>query len=190
MTPEPAEVVVVGGGAAGCVLARRLAEGGRSVLLLEAGPDLGARVGPALLDGWRNPQGSAWGYRLGLWIRARCRRQPYEAPARQAPGGRPGSRGSPCAVIRPTSMGGRSAAILAGASATSCRRSGDSRPTPTSAMRRGTSTKPGLAKASRSRRWVGRSVRRASTLRDDNVARTHPPSERPRLVAARRNHSV
>jgi choline dehydrogenase len=58
--PEAAEVVVVGGGAAGCVLARRLAEGGRSVLLLEAGPDLGANVGAALLGGWRNPQGSEW----------------------------------------------------------------------------------------------------------------------------------
>jgi choline dehydrogenase len=57
--PEAAEVLV-GGGGAGCVLARRLAEGGKSVLLLEAGPDLGASVGPALLGGWRNPQGSEW----------------------------------------------------------------------------------------------------------------------------------
>jgi choline dehydrogenase len=67
MTPDAVEVLIVGGGAAGCVLARRLADGGRSVLLLEAGPGLGASVGPALLDGWRNPQGSEWtndwGYR-------------------------------------------------------------------------------------------------------------------------------
>jgi choline dehydrogenase len=58
--PKAAEVVVVGGGGAGCVVARRVAEGGRSVVLLEAGPDLGASVGPALLGGWRNPQGSEW----------------------------------------------------------------------------------------------------------------------------------
>lgn len=37
--------VVVGGGAGGCVLARRLAEAGRSVLLIEAGPtDVGREV--------------------------------------------------------------------------------------------------------------------------------------------------
>lgn len=60
MSSDLADVVIVGGGAAGCVLARRLAERGRSVLLLEAGPDLGASAGPALLDGWRNPRGSDW----------------------------------------------------------------------------------------------------------------------------------
>jgi choline dehydrogenase len=61
-----AEVVIVGGGAAGCVLARRLADKGRSVLLLEAGPDLGTRLGPALLDGWRNPSGGNWTTDWGL----------------------------------------------------------------------------------------------------------------------------
>lgn len=40
--PAKADVVVVGGGTAGCVVAGRLAErGGRSVVLLEAGPDYG-----------------------------------------------------------------------------------------------------------------------------------------------------
>ena len=54
------DVVIVGGGAAGCVVARRIADRGMSVVLLEAGPDLGGAVGPALLDGWRNPLGSDW----------------------------------------------------------------------------------------------------------------------------------
>jgi choline dehydrogenase-like flavoprotein len=36
------EFLVVGGGAAGCVLAARLSEGGRDVCLVEAGPDYGA----------------------------------------------------------------------------------------------------------------------------------------------------
>jgi len=60
VTVSAADIVIVGGGAAGCVLARRLADRGRSVLLLEAGPDLGRDAGPALLDGWKNPSGSDW----------------------------------------------------------------------------------------------------------------------------------
>jgi len=55
------DVVIVGGGSAGCVVARRLADRGDvSVLLLEAGPDLGEVVSPALRDGWNNPAGAEW----------------------------------------------------------------------------------------------------------------------------------
>jgi choline dehydrogenase len=61
------DVVIVGGGSAGCVVARRLAEGGdRSVLLLEAGPALGDAVSPALRDGWNNPAGAEWTHDWGF----------------------------------------------------------------------------------------------------------------------------
>ena len=43
-----AEFVIVGGGTAGPVLAARLAEAGREVLLVEAGPDYGPHGTP----GW------------------------------------------------------------------------------------------------------------------------------------------
>lgn len=55
------DLVIVGAGAAGCVLARRLADrGDRSILLLEAGPDLRTATPPMLRDGWRLPSGPDW----------------------------------------------------------------------------------------------------------------------------------
>ena len=59
---EVFDVVIVGGGAAGCVVAARLAESpARSVLLLEAGPDLRADLPDGSRDGWRTWRGFDWG---------------------------------------------------------------------------------------------------------------------------------
>lgn len=55
---------MVGGGAAGCVLAARLAESrSRSVLLLEAGPDRREDMPATLRDGWSIERETFdWGY--------------------------------------------------------------------------------------------------------------------------------
>jgi choline dehydrogenase len=57
------DVVVVGGGAAGCVVAARVSQStSRSVCLLEAGPDLRGALPDEFRDGWHMPQGYDWGY--------------------------------------------------------------------------------------------------------------------------------
>jgi 5-(hydroxymethyl)furfural/furfural oxidase len=57
------DVVLVGAGAAGCVVARRLAESGsRSVLLFEAGPDLRSNPPGQIRDGWHITRDFDWGY--------------------------------------------------------------------------------------------------------------------------------
>ena len=61
--PREFDTVVLGGGAAGCVVAARLsAATSQSVLLLEAGPDLRANVPENFRDGWRIPREFDWGY--------------------------------------------------------------------------------------------------------------------------------
>jgi choline dehydrogenase len=63
-TTQGFDVVIAGGGAAGCVVAARLAAAGsRSVLLLEAGPDRRASLPDGLRDRWRTSGDFDWGYR-------------------------------------------------------------------------------------------------------------------------------
>lgn len=67
--PASAEVVVAGGGTAGAVVAARLAEAGRDVLVLEAGPDPGPFGDPRwpadLVDATRLGTSYDWGFDSG-----------------------------------------------------------------------------------------------------------------------------
>jgi choline dehydrogenase len=72
-----AETVVVGGGSSGCVVAARLAEAGRDVLLVEAGPDYGpldsGRWPAELVDARMLATTHDWGYQQGRWTFERAR---------------------------------------------------------------------------------------------------------------------
>ena len=75
--PLEVETVIVGGGSSGCVIAGRLAEAGRDVLLLEAGPDYGARRSKQwpteLIDARMLATSHDWGYQAGRWTFQRAR---------------------------------------------------------------------------------------------------------------------
>ncbi len=76
------DVIVIGAGAAGCVVASRLAENpDRSVLLVEAGPDRSNSITPPLRDGWGLAHGADWTNDWGYVAEPRAGEEP--APLRR-----------------------------------------------------------------------------------------------------------
>jgi choline dehydrogenase len=75
--PSKVDVVVVGGGSSGCVVAARLAAQGRRVALVEAGPDYGPfgdpRWAPELVSARTLATSHDWGYTSGRWTFERAR---------------------------------------------------------------------------------------------------------------------
>jgi choline dehydrogenase-like flavoprotein len=89
MGSEAVDIAIVGGGAAGCVVAARLAAAtSASVLLLEAGP--AAEAPDDFRDGWRLAQGSDWGY--ASEVDARGISEPLRRIWPMAPSSTPASR--------------------------------------------------------------------------------------------------
>ncbi len=80
VTTERWDAIICGGGTAGPVVAARLVEAGRRVLVLEAGPDYGPFDGgawpPELLDSATIPHTHDWGYTSGADLPGRS--LPYE----------------------------------------------------------------------------------------------------------------
>ena len=72
-----AETIVVGGGSAGCALAGKLSAAGKEVLLIEAGPDYGARGSDTwpteLVDARMLATTHDWNYRADRWEFQRAR---------------------------------------------------------------------------------------------------------------------
>ena len=102
-----ADLVIVGAGSAGSVIAARATEGGkRSVILLEAGPDYGdaARLPPDLLDGTRN---SVLSHDWGLTHSPTAGRFRSNTPRQVVGGHRRSIPASRCAAYRATTTMGR-----------------------------------------------------------------------------------
>jgi len=121
--PAEAEVIVVGGGTAGAAVAARLVEGGREVLVLEAGPDPGPLGSPEwpqdLVDATRLGTLVRLGLRLGRYlpgpggeVRALAGDRRLLHPQRRGPDLGPPARLRQLGRVRGTGLDDRRAAPL------------------------------------------------------------------------------